>query len=70
LFDIARGWSQAGKREEAAAVLLDADQLAPEEVRCRPASRRLVNTLVRSFPPGVHPSAAFKRLAKAAGVLT
>lgn len=66
--DIARGYSQWGKREQAVSVLLDADQLAPQEVRCRPVARQLITELVRSYPRGTRPSVPFQRLARAAGV--
>ena len=40
--DVARGLAQWGRREQAVSVLLEADQLAPQEVRCRPVARRLI----------------------------
>jgi transcriptional regulator with XRE-family HTH domain len=66
--DIARGYAQWGKREQAVSVLLDADQLAPQEIRCRPAARQLITELVHSYPRGTSPSVPFQRLARAAGV--
>jgi transcriptional regulator with XRE-family HTH domain len=43
--DLARGLTQAGRRAEAVDTLLDAERHAPEEVRCRPRSRALVEDL-------------------------
>lgn len=45
LADRAHGEMQAGLREEAVATLLDAEELASEEVRCRPRTRTLVENL-------------------------
>jgi transcriptional regulator with XRE-family HTH domain len=45
LVDVARGLAQAGQREKAVAKLLEAEREAPEEVRCRPRTRRLVEDL-------------------------
>jgi transcriptional regulator with XRE-family HTH domain len=45
LVDVARGLAQAGRREEAVSQLLEAEREAPEEVRCRPRTRRLVEEL-------------------------
>ncbi len=66
--DVARGYAQWGKREQAVTVLLDADQLAPQEVRCRPVAHQLITELVHSYPRGTSPSVPFQRLARAAGV--
>jgi len=68
LVDVARGYLQAGKRDEAASTLLDADQFAPEEVRCRQMTHRLIEELVRSYPRGTRPSAALANVARAVGV--
>lgn len=46
LVDVARGYSQWGKREQALTTLLDAEQLAPAEVRCRPMARATITDLV------------------------
>ncbi|RSO09256.1 XRE family transcriptional regulator [Streptomyces sp. WAC 06783] len=43
--DLALGCVQAGRREDAVDALLDAEEQAPEEVRCRPRTRRLVDDL-------------------------
>jgi transcriptional regulator with XRE-family HTH domain len=45
LVDVARGLMQAGRRAEAVTQLLDAEREAPEEVHCRPRTRRLVEEL-------------------------
>lgn len=45
LVDVARGLTQAGLREEAVTKLLEAEREAPEEVHCRPRTRRLVEDL-------------------------
>jgi tetratricopeptide (TPR) repeat protein len=46
LVDVARGYSQWGRRDQALTTLLDAEQLAPAEVRCRPMARATINDLV------------------------
>ena len=38
LIDIARGYSQWGKRDESLGKLLEAERLAPREVNCRPVT--------------------------------
>lgn len=68
LLDVTRGHLQAGQRDEAATTLLDAHQLAPEEVRCRPKTVLLITELVRSYPRGTTPMVAVTRLARAVGV--
>lgn len=45
LADRAHGEMQAGLREQAVATLLDAEELASEEVQCRPRTRTLVEHL-------------------------
>lgn len=68
LLDVTRGHLQAGQRDQAAVTLLDADQLAPEEVRCRHLAKLIITDLVRSYPRGVTPMAGVTRLARAVGV--
>lgn len=68
LLNRAAGYVQWGKRNDAATALLDAELLAPEEVRCRPATRVLVLTIVRSYPRGMTPPVPFLRLARGMGV--
>jgi hypothetical protein len=66
--DVARGYAQWGKRDQAVSLVLEADGLAREEVRCRPATRMLVTELARSYPRGTKPSVPFTRLAREMGV--
>lgn len=68
LLDLTRGHLQAGQRDQAAATLLDADQLAPEEVRCRHLAKLVITDLVRSYPRGLTPTAGVTRLARVVGV--
>jgi transcriptional regulator with XRE-family HTH domain len=68
LLDVTRGHLQAGQRDQAAAILLDADQLAPEEVRCRDLTKQIIIDLVRSYPRGLTPIVGVTRLARAVGV--
>lgn len=68
LIDVSRGYLQAGQRDEAATTLLDADQFAREEVRCRDLTRSIITDLVRSYPRGVSPTSALTQLARAVGV--
>lgn len=66
LVDIARGYSQWGKRDQALTALLDAEQLAPAEVRCRPMARATITDLVQRSR-GTSP-ALLRQLAARAGV--
>ncbi len=68
LLDVTRGHLQAGQRDQAAATLLDADQLAPEEVRCRQLTKLIITDLVRSYPRSLTPMVGVTRLARAVGV--
>jgi hypothetical protein len=68
LLDVTRGHLQAGQRDQAATTLLDADQLAPAEVRCRHKAKLIITDLVRSYPRGLTPMAGVTRLARAVGV--
>lgn len=68
LLDMSRGYLQWGKRDEAAAAVLDADQIAPEEVRCRQLTRTLIADLMRSYPRSIRPPLALTRVARAIGV--
>lgn len=45
LTDLAHGQTQAGQREDAVATLLEAEELAPEEVHSRPRTRQLIEEL-------------------------
>jgi hypothetical protein len=53
--DTAQAFAQWGKHEKAYHALRAADQLAPQEVRSRPAVRRLVSDLLATAPPTVRP---------------
>jgi hypothetical protein len=68
LLDVTRGHLQAGQRDQASATLLDADQLAREEVRCRHLTKQIIIDLVRSYPHGLTPMAGVTKLARAVGV--
>jgi hypothetical protein len=45
--DVGRAYSLSGQREEAVSALLEADELAPKGVRCRPLARDLIIDLWR-----------------------
>jgi hypothetical protein len=62
------GYLHRGKRDEAASTLLEADQFAPEEVRCRSVTKQLVVDLLRSYPRAGSAPVALARLARATGV--
>jgi transcriptional regulator with XRE-family HTH domain len=66
--DVARGYCQWGKRDQAVTLVLEADALAREEVRCRPTTRTLVMELVRSHPRGSKPGVPLTRLAREIGI--
>jgi transcriptional regulator with XRE-family HTH domain len=68
LLDVTRGHLQAGQRDQAAVALLDADQLAPEEVRCRDLTKQIITDLVCSYPRGLSPMVGVTKLARAVGV--
>jgi hypothetical protein len=68
LLDVTRGHLQAGQRDQAAVTLLEADQLAPGEVRCRHLAKLIITDLVRSYPRGATPMTGVTRLARAVGV--
>ena len=53
--DTAQAFAQWGKHEKAYQALRAADQLAPQEVRSRPAVRHLVSDLLATAPPTVRP---------------
>lgn len=66
LIDLARGFSQWGKRDEALGKLLEAEALAPREVNCRPIARSTIENLIqrsRGKLPG-----ALQSLAQRSGV--
>ena len=66
LLDLANAHQFVGNHARAVAALLEADQVAPEEARCRPSSRRLIATLVND--PVHAPSPELRTLAVRAGV--
>jgi transcriptional regulator with XRE-family HTH domain len=66
LLDVAAAHHQVGHYDEAASAVLRADQVAPDEVRCRPTSQTLITNLINQ--PGRTPSAELRRLARRAGV--
>lgn len=68
LLDVTLGYLQWGKRDEATTTLLDADQFAPEEVRCRSLTRRIMTDLMHSYPRTSNAPAALTKLARATGV--
>ncbi|WP_432920987.1 helix-turn-helix domain-containing protein [Microbispora sp. CA-135349] len=47
LVDVARGYSQWGRREDAVRRLLEAEQVASREVRCRPLAQTVIADLLR-----------------------
>jgi hypothetical protein len=49
--DVARGHALAGRRDPAVRALLDAETLAPDEVRCRPMATALITELQRRPGP-------------------
>lgn len=68
LLDVARGYLQWGKRDEAATTLLHADQFAPEEVRCRRMTRQFIADLMRSYPRRSSPPSALAKVAREVGI--
>jgi transcriptional regulator with XRE-family HTH domain len=67
LVDLARAYGQWGKDAEAEQALLDAEQLAPEEVHYQPLVRELTRDLLRRERRAVRPR--LRRLAARLGVL-
>ncbi|MFG1821422.1 helix-turn-helix domain-containing protein [Microbispora bryophytorum] len=66
LVDVARGYSQWGRREEAVRTLLEAERVASREVRCRPLAQSLIADVLRRT--GGQASSDLVRLAARAGV--
>ncbi len=50
--DVARAHTHAGHTAKATAALLDAEQVAPAELRCRPLARAVVGDLLRRSTGG------------------
>jgi len=53
--DTTQAFSQWGKHERAYRALRAAEELAPQEIRSRPAVHRLVSDLLAAAPPTVRP---------------
>ncbi len=68
LLDLAEAHRQAGNPGQATKTLLDADLIAPEEVRCRPVGRQLVDDLLKR--PGAPPHPGLRQLAHRIGLPT
>lgn len=68
MVEIARGQALARQRDAAVATLLDAERLAPQEVRCRPMTCALVRELVGLSVPA--PSWQLRGLAERCGLST
>jgi transcriptional regulator with XRE-family HTH domain len=66
--DVTLGYLQWGKRDEAANALLDADQFAPEEVRCRSLTKQIITDLMHSYPRTSHAPVRLTKLARVTGV--
>ncbi|MEU7979454.1 hypothetical protein AB0B63_13070 [Micromonospora sp. NPDC049081] len=66
LVDAARAYLQVGDLFGAGRVLVDADGIAPAEVRCRPVARTVIAELARGRPSG----AGVARLATLVGLTT
>jgi hypothetical protein len=67
LVDVARGYGQWSKDDQALRALLTAEQLAPEEVRYQPAARTLVTHLLQRERAG--PDADLRALAERVGAV-
>ena len=50
LVDVARAYLQVGDLRGAARALVDADSVAPAEVRCRPLARTVIADVARAQP--------------------
>ncbi|MEU1682447.1 hypothetical protein ABZ422_25640 [Micromonospora zamorensis] len=50
LVDVARAYLQVGDLRGAARALVDADSVAPGEVRCRPLARTVIADVARGHP--------------------
>ncbi|MFE3205696.1 hypothetical protein [Embleya sp. NPDC059237] len=66
LVDVARAHLQTGDGDRALTTILDAENLAPAEVRCRPLARAVVTDLVRRSRTG--PPWPLRQLAQRAGL--
>ena len=68
LIDIARGYSQWGKRDQALENLVAAEKLAPREVNCRPIARSTIENLIQRSRG--NPPSSLRALAERSGVQT
>lgn len=68
LLDLTRGYLQAGQRDQAATAVLNADQIAPAEIRCRQSTRDLLTDLMHAYPRRSSPPIQLVKVAAAAGV--
>lgn len=66
LVDIARAHSQIGKRDDAVGKLLEAEEIAPREIRCRPLAQAIIADLLRRSKNT--PPLTLARLAERSGV--
>ncbi|WP_018506074.1 helix-turn-helix domain-containing protein [Parafrankia discariae] len=66
LLDLAEAHRQTGNTQDAGRVLLQADRVAPEEVRCRPVARQLLGQLLGQ--PGAPPLPQLRQLALRVGL--
>ncbi len=47
MLDIARGFAQVGDLDQAGAMLVEGDRLAPSEIRCRPIAHEVMSNVLR-----------------------
>jgi hypothetical protein len=66
LFDVARAYSLTGKRKDALGVLIEAERMAPEQVRQHHVAKKVVMTLVQKSPG--KPSVELGKLAQRVNV--
>ncbi|HCT79922.1 MAG TPA: transcriptional regulator, partial [Micromonosporaceae bacterium] len=64
--DMARGFAQVGDVAKAAEMLLECDQLAPAEIRCRPIAHEVLSDVLRRTKGS--PATAIADLAEQMGV--
>jgi hypothetical protein len=66
LLDMSRGFSQVGDVDRASETLIEADRLAPSEIRCRPIAHEVLSDVLRRTRGS--PPAAVADLADQMGV--
>ncbi|WP_433228088.1 helix-turn-helix domain-containing protein [Actinomadura formosensis] len=64
--DVARAYNQIGERDQALRNLIEAERIAPREVRCRPVAQAAISDLMRRARGA--PSFTLEQLAARAGV--